>query len=99
MRRILALGFAGGSSFDDLEDDCRRLEDRLLGRLPLMAASKNSRSLRLRNISVGALPVAICRRCGLGGETILPSSLDSAKTPGDERKVLGRLAMRVLNID
>ena len=99
MRRILALGFAGGSSFDDLEDDCRRLEDRLLGRLPLMAASKNSRSLRLRNISVGVLTVVICRQCGLRGETILPSVLDSAETPGDERNVLGRMEMRVLNID
>ena len=89
MRRILALGFAGGSSFDDMEDDCRRLEDRLWGRLPLMAASKKSRSLRLRNISVGALSVVICRRCGLRGEAILPSVLDSAEAPGDKRIVLG----------
>lgn len=46
MRRMLALGWAGGSSFVDLKDD-RRLEDCTLGEAPLMAASKNSRSLRL----------------------------------------------------
>ena len=98
MRRILALGFAGGSSFGDLEDDCRRLEDCFLGREPLMAASKNSRSLRLRNMCVGALTVVICRRCGLGGKAVLPSVLDSAETLGDERDVLERTEIRVLNI-
>ena len=53
---MLALGWAGGSSFLDLEDD-GRLDDRSLGETPLMAASKNSRSLRLRNICVGVLTV------------------------------------------
>ena len=99
MRRILALGFAGGSSFGDLEDDCRRLEDCFLGKVPLMAASKKSRSLRLRNISVGALIVVICRKCGLRGKAILPCVLDSAETLGDKREVLGRMEMRVLNIE
>ena len=99
MRRILALGFTGGSSFGDLEDDCRRLGDGFLGRVPLMAASKKSRSLRLRNICVGALTVVICRRCGLRGKAILPSVLGSAETPGDKRDVLGRMEMRVLNIE
>ena len=102
MRRILALGFAGGSSFGDLEDDdCRRLEDGFLGRVPLMAASKRSRSLRLRNICVGA-PIVVIPRCGRGGKAILPSVLDfdSAETPGDRRNVLGRMMMiRVLNME
>lgn len=54
---MLALGWAGASSFIDLEED-GRLEDCSLGETaPLMAASKNSRSLRLRlrNICVGVL--------------------------------------------
>ena len=59
MRRILALGLAGGSSFEDLEDELR-FEDGVLGRAPLMAASKISRSLRLRNICVRALTFVIC---------------------------------------
>lgn len=54
MRRMLALGWAGGSSLLDLEDD-GLLDDRSLGEAPLIAASKNSRSLRLRNICVGVL--------------------------------------------
>ena len=53
---MLALGRAGGSSFMDLDDD-RRLGDCTLGEAPLMAASKNSRSLRLRNICVVVLTV------------------------------------------
>ena len=63
MRRILALGFGGGSSFGDLEED-GRFEDCGLGRVPLMAAWKNSRSLRLRNICVGVLMVVICLSVG-----------------------------------
>ena len=98
MRRILALGCAGGSSFGDLDDDSRRLEDCFLGRVPLMAASKKSRSLRLRNISVGALTVVICCRCGLRDKARALSVLDSAGTLGDKRDVLGRM-MCVLNIE
>ena len=64
-----------------------------------MAASKNSRSLRLRNICVGALTVVICRRCGLRGKAILQSVLDSVGTLGDERDVLERMEVRVLNIE
>ena len=52
MRRILALGFAGGSSFEDLEASLC-FNDCFLGKVPLMAAMKKSRSLRLRNICVG----------------------------------------------
>lgn len=46
----------------DLEDD-DRLEDCFLGEAPLMAASKKSRSFRLRNIilCVGVLRVVKCR--------------------------------------
>lgn len=101
MRRILALGCAGGRSFgdDDLKDDCRRREVCLLGRVPLMAASKKSRSLRLRNISVGALTVVIRGRLGLRGKTILPSVFDSAETLGDRRVVFVQMEMRVLNIE
>ena len=50
---MLALGWAGGSSFLDLEDD--RFHKCLLGKVPLIAASKKSRSLRLRNICVGVV--------------------------------------------
>ena len=64
MRRMLALGWAGGSSFMDLEDDAL-LDGRSLGEAPLMAASKNSRSLRLRNICVGVLTV-VKRSCFMG---------------------------------
>ena len=60
MRRILALGFAGGSSF--VTEDDRRFERDFLGEAPLMAASKNSRSLRLRNMDVGVLLVVMCWR-------------------------------------
>lgn len=60
MRRILALGFAGENSFMDLDlEDDRRFERERLGKAPLMAASKNSRSLRLRNMCVGGLRVVI----------------------------------------
>ena len=52
MRRMLALGWAGGSSFIDLEEDGRLDDCSLGGAAPLMAASKRSRSLRLRNICV-----------------------------------------------
>lgn len=100
MRRILALGFAGGSSFGDVEHEFRRrLEDGFLGRVPLMAASKKSRSLRRRNISVGALTVVIRRRWALRGKTILLGVLDSAETLGDKRDGLGRMKMRVLNME
>ena len=64
-----------------------------------MAASKKSRSLRLRNICVGALTVVICRRCGFRGRAVLPSVLDSAETLGDERDALERMEIRVLNIE
>lgn len=56
---MLALGLAGGISFLNLEDD-GRLEDCFCGEAPLIAASKNSRSLRLRNICVGVLRVVKC---------------------------------------
>ena len=60
MRRTLALGFAGVSSFGDLEEEEEgRFEDCRLGKVPLMAAWKNSRSLRLRNMCVGVLMVVI----------------------------------------
>ena len=56
---MLALGLAGESPFLDLEDECR-FEDCLCGEAPLMAASKKSRSLRLRNICVGVPRVVKC---------------------------------------
>ncbi len=57
---MLALGLAGGSSFMDLEEEDRPFEDCWMGGAPLMAASKLSRSLRLRNICVGVLRVVRC---------------------------------------
>lgn len=54
----------------DVEDD-DRLEDCFLGEAPLMAASKKSRSFRLRNIRlcVGVLRVVKCR-CVIRSEGI-----------------------------
>ena len=80
---MLALGLAGGSSRVDLEDDCR-FRECLLGKAPLMAASKNSRSVRLRNMCVGMLRVVVCR-CGFRNEQIALSGRASAKTVGVER--------------
>ena len=60
MRRILALGLAGANSFLDLEDD-QRFGDGLCGEVPLMAASRDSRSLRLRSIRLG-YPTVVKRR-------------------------------------
>lgn len=59
MRRMLALGLAGEGSLLDVEDD-RRFGVCFGGEAPLIAASKNSRSLRLRNICVGVPRVVKC---------------------------------------
>lgn len=80
MRRILALGFAGGScccsfSGGDFED-ARRFEEEcffvvalvVVGKAPRMAASKKSASLRLlRNMCMGGdcLLVVVMCRCGI----------------------------------
>lgn len=58
---MLALGWAGGSSFIDFEDD-GRLDDCSSGEAPLMAASKNFRSLRLRNIRVCVGVLTVVKR-------------------------------------
>lgn len=67
MRRMLALGLAGGSSLavgEEDREDRRRFADGFNGEAPRMAASKNSRSLRRRNMGVGVLAGVRCW-CGI----------------------------------
>ena len=80
---MLALGLAGGSSSLDLEDDCR-LEDCFCGEAPLMAASKNSRSLSLRNICVGVLRTVKCWLV-MHSEGIAVGVFACTKIPGVKR--------------